>query len=265
MRALNPARLDKTLYSPKDMRVRLSSEQYQCFCPEVAGKGSNLCRSPVAQGFTLVEILLAIFIFSIVLSAIYASYAGTFYVINATEAQAAVYRKARVALERIAEDLQSAYYSNRVDADEKFIGEERELMGHRADRLQFVSRSHLVFSDQESEAGKTVIVYEVREKSNDEGLTLYRHDVPDLFLGDEEGRGGLILGDGLEEVRFAYYGADGDEQSRWDSGQMDFVDKPARARIPRLVTITLRFINSAAAKSPYTFTTSVILPMSRGS
>lgn len=228
-------------------------------------RSPTLSCSPGARGFTLMEILLAIFIFSIVLSALYASYAGTFFVIDSTEAQAAVYRKARIAVGRIAEDLQSAYYSGQVVDNEKFVGEEREVRGHRADRLQFISRSHLVFNDQETEAGKTIIVYEVREKSNDGGLLLYRHDVPELFPQDEEGTGGLILCDDLEEVRFTYYGADGNEQSSWDAAQADFLDKPARERIPRLVAVMLRFINSSSPESPYTFVTSVILPISRGS
>ena len=61
------------------------------------------------SGFTLLEILLALFIFTIVLSFIYTSYTGTFRIVDETEYQADIYRMARIAIERIYEDLESVY------------------------------------------------------------------------------------------------------------------------------------------------------------
>jgi general secretion pathway protein J len=61
------------------------------------------------RGFTLVEILISIVIFAVVLTTIYASYAGSFRVIDETESQAEIYGMARVAMERISEDLESVY------------------------------------------------------------------------------------------------------------------------------------------------------------
>ena len=58
------------------------------------------------KGFTLFEILIAIFLFTVVLTTIYASYTGTLRVVDTTESQADVYRMARIALERILEDLE---------------------------------------------------------------------------------------------------------------------------------------------------------------
>jgi general secretion pathway protein J len=217
------------------------------------------------RGFTLIEILLAIFIFSIVLAAIYGSYTGTFRAIDTVESQAAVFRQARIAMARMTEDLASSYYSDMITDMEKFVGTEQEVRGMRADTLRFISKAHLVFNDQELEAGSAQIFYEVREDVTGERLALYRHDTPVLVAGDGEDGGGLLLCDRLEEVRFYYYDAAGNEQGNWDAASADFMDKAARERIPRMVAIKLSFANDKDPEAPYIFMTSIILPISRES
>ena len=217
------------------------------------------------QGFTLIEILLAIFIFSVVLSAIYGSYTATFRVIDTVEKQATAYRQARIAMTRITEDLESSYYSELVTDKEPFVGTEGEAQGKRADTLRFISKAHLVFNDEELAAGKAQIFYDVREDETADGLALYRHDTPELTIGSVEESEGLLLCDHLVEVLFSYFDAEGNEQSSWDAADTDFMEKTARERIPRMVAITLRFRNASEPQAPYTFMTSVILPISRES
>jgi len=214
------------------------------------------------RGFTLIEILLAIFIFSIVLAAIYGSYTGTFRVIDTAESQVAVFRQARIAMARMTEDLASSYYSEIVTEMEQFVGTEQEVQGMRADTLRFISKAHLLFNDRELAAGTAQIFYEVREDVTGEGLALYRHDTPELVAGSGEDSGGLLLCDHLQEVRFSYYDGDGNEQGSWDASDTDFIGRPARERIPRMVAIKLDFINDKDPEKPYIFTTSVILIIS---
>jgi general secretion pathway protein J len=209
------------------------------------------------------EVLLAIFIFSIIITSIFASYNATFHTINISESQAAVYGKARIAMTRIVEDIQSSYYSEEVTDRETFVGEEGNIEGMRADRLHFISSSHLIFNDEEKEEGKAVIIYEVREGEPGKGLLLYRHDMPARTADFEEGKGGLILCDDLELVQFTYYDAEGNEQSSWDAGSPDFDGRQARERIPRMVTVVLRFLNENNPDAPYLFKTSTIVPISR--
>ena len=59
------------------------------------------------RGFTLVELLLAIFIFSIVVSTVYGSYRVTFSLVNRTERKLEIAGRAHVVLERITEDISS--------------------------------------------------------------------------------------------------------------------------------------------------------------
>jgi prepilin-type N-terminal cleavage/methylation domain-containing protein len=105
------------------------------------------------SGFTLVEILLAVFIFAIVLSIIYTSYTATFRIIDETEYQADVYRMARVTLERLYEDLESVYAAKSSESPEseeesrqvvEFVGEEAEINGKGPPSLQ---RARSIFWD----------------------------------------------------------------------------------------------------------------------
>jgi len=61
------------------------------------------------SGFTLLEILIAIFIFAVVMTTIFTSYTGTFRVVDETESQAEIYQMAGIAMERMLEDLESIY------------------------------------------------------------------------------------------------------------------------------------------------------------
>jgi len=62
--------------------------------------------------FTLIEILVALAIFSIALTAIYGSFASALANKERAETQAQVFRTGRLAISRMAEDLQAAFYPN---------------------------------------------------------------------------------------------------------------------------------------------------------
>jgi len=209
------------------------------------------------KGFTLLEILIAMFIFAIVLSTIYTSYTGTFRIVNETESQADIYGMARIALERMLEDLESA--TSESDEDSAFVGEDTEIKGRNADSLRFISRAHLVFSEQEQPSGTAEIAYYVQEDDEGEGFVLYRTDRPAFQEKPEEGTGGLVLCDSLVSVDFTYYDDEGEEHDNWDSTSEEFKDK-----IPKMVSIKLEFENSADIEAPFTFMTSVALPLAQG-
>jgi type II secretion system protein J len=226
-----------------------------------------LLSSTGHSGFTLLEILIAIVIFVTLLTTIYASYTGTFRVIGDTESQAEIYQMARIAMERMLEDLESVYIQegSRQAGSEgekenffQFLGEEREIMGQRADILRFLSSAHIDFSGKDPGHGATQISYYVKEGSNGEGFVLYRADSP-LFKVthplDEES-GGLVLCEGLASVAFTYYGEDGQTSNSWDS-----TNESAENKIPKAVSITLEFENASNPELPIKFMTSVALPM----
>ena len=110
---------------------------------------------PNNKGFTLLEILLAFFIFSILFVTIYTSYSGTFKTVNMTESRMEIYRKASITMQRISEDIQASYISllepdsfGEPAAYTQFLGEAKDINGRDAGTMKFYSRINPLFSDE---------------------------------------------------------------------------------------------------------------------
>ena len=230
----------------------------------------NTIDSSNSDGFTLAEILITIFIFVVVLTTIYTSYTGTFRVVNETESQAEIYRMARIAMERLIEDLESTYVPKSEENDQQdedraqtfqFVGKDQEIGGRHADTLRFVSRACLNLSEDDEDTGKTKIEYNVKENTAEEGFVLYRSDKPFLEEGfaNEEDFDGVALCDGLVSVNFTYYEKKGEPLETWDSTSGEH-----KNTIPRMVSILLEFVNPLNSKTPLQFMTSVSIPIERG-
>jgi general secretion pathway protein J len=220
-----------------------------------------------SKGFTLFEILITLFIFAVVLSLLYTAYMGTFRNIEATESQSDIYGMARIALERMVEDLGSVYVSKgttQSDSGESnphvdgFVGEDAEINGRNADTIHFLSRAHIVFNEDDRGARTAEIVYYLKESDEEDAFILYRSDTPEFEERPEEGTGGLILCEGLFSVNFTYYTDEGEEYASWDSTRDEF-----RGRVPAMVSIVLEFVNKSNPEAPFRFKTGVALPMAR--
>jgi prepilin-type N-terminal cleavage/methylation domain-containing protein len=220
------------------------------------------------EGFTLLEILIAMAIFALVLSMLYTAYTGTFRNMDETETQADIYHMARIALERIAEDLESAYIppwavgqetEGKTPQPAPFVGEDAQISDRSADTLLFFSRAHLVFDDEEVDTTVARISYDVRQSAvGEEVFILYRSDTPGFEEGPEQGTGGLILCDNLHAVNFTYYDDKGRGYDRWDSTNEEFKDK-----LPVMVSIVLEFANDRNPEAPFKFVSGVVLPMAQ--
>jgi len=230
----------------------------------------NTINSKNSNGFTLAEILIALFIFAVVLTMIYTSYTGAFRVVDETESQAEIYRMARIALERMVEDLESTYIPKSEGNTQKeenpmqlfqFVGTDQEIEGRHADTLRFISRAYLNLSEDDEGTGKTEIGYYVKENEAGDGFVLYRSDRPmfDKGFPIEEDFDGLVLCDGLESVNFTYYEAKDEPLESWDSTSDENKDM-----IPRMISILLEFVNPLNSDTPLQFMTSVSIPIERG-
>jgi prepilin-type N-terminal cleavage/methylation domain-containing protein len=217
-----------------------------------------------SRGFTLLEILIAIFILGTVLSTIFASYTGTFRVIQETEARTDMYAMARVALSRMQEDLESAYIHPQQTSDEdlsdvqeaQFVGEDKTIDGNDADRLQFLSTAQILLGEEDNHSGLAEIRYYVKESEETEGLVLYRSDTPELQEKPEPDTGGAILCEGLSSVRFTYKDREGTEYDSWDSSWRED-DAP----LPAMVSILLEFHNRSQPDVPLRFMGGAAIPM----
>jgi len=214
------------------------------------------------KGFTLLEVLLAFFIFSILFITIYSSYSGSFKTINMTEYQMELYRKAAIALERISEDLQSSYISvlppdsfGKPAEYTQFLGEDNDLNAREADSLSFFSRIPPLFAEADETVSGQLITYSVIQGSKDDELILLRSENPE-FMDEVEERDGLIVSDGLHAINLTYFDDDGEAHDNWDSDSDEF-----GGRLPSMVSISLEFLNNENPEAPLKVMTSVALPV----
>jgi len=214
------------------------------------------------KGFTLIEILLAFFIFSILFVTIYASYSGSFKTINMTESRMELYRKAAIAMNRIGEDLQASYISvlppnsfGEPAGYTQFKGENKDINGRDAGTMSFFSLVAPLFSDENEMATGQLISYDVIQGGEEYELVLLRSENPE-FIDESLEREGLTLCDGLQAITFTYFDDDGEPHESWDSDSEDFA-----GILPRMVSVSLEFLNYENPDAPITFMTSVALPV----
>ena len=212
----------------------------------------------VAKGFTLIEILIAIFILAIVLSTIYAAYTGTFRIIKASEYDSDIYTMARTTMERMVKDLGgiSAYKGQFELISKPTLLGEKEFPS-----LSFTSTGHIEFSDKGIPSGTSTISYFVEEDSEKGMYTLLRDDVliskPDK---QETPKGGFVLCERLHSLTYKFYDIAGKEYDTWDSSSDS---EGQKNKAPSMVSIHLYLVNPDDQDRPYKFMTKVFLPINK--
>jgi general secretion pathway protein J len=182
-----------------------------------------------AYGFTLLEILVAIFIFAVVITTVFGSFRAVFSSTNAVTGDEAVYAEARTSLGRIAADLgamyitQDTFYSkpkfNGTKDAYRVVGDTTNVAGSTFGRLRFASLAHLRMN-QDPREGVCRIVYYVQAGA-DETLVLRRADHLYPFPDFEESENDPILCDHILSLEFSYMNDKGDMNDRWDSESAD--------------------------------------------
>lgn len=212
------------------------------------------------RGFTLAELLIAILIFSVVISLTYAAFNATFTSVDSGEAGLRFGEPARITLERITEDLESFYGGE----NSFFRGESERFADLRGDSLRFTSRAHLRFNRNQRVRGVTIISYSVEEVEESGELRLFRHDQPVLPGVDANNEKGFLLCEGLRELKFTYIDDEGEESESWDSSP---AQEGEEAEYPTLVRIYLGFSGEGNDgeddEEPISYITAIALPSSR--
>lgn len=180
-------------------------------------------------GFTLMEIVVAIFIFAVVMTLIFSSFRAVLSSVDTVTGDAAVMASARACLSRMAEDLSSAHAADyprykkpgfNDDPDPyRVVGDDTLLSGTRFGRLRFTSLAHLSING-DTRKGICRIIYYVQQQP-DNTLVLRRAD--DLFPFPEfaESEDHPILCDALLGLWFEYVDADGETAEVWNSDSDD--------------------------------------------
>lgn len=243
-------------------------------------------RGP-APGFTLIEILIALAIMTIILSVVYGALSRTLTAKQIAEERAEMYAQGREAVLRIASELETALRPGIGDG--VFLRGRRERDNPPRAWVQFVNTNRGRYGMQQVRSGRVIVTYFLEEIPGSHGLfTLWRSESllacelaavgrTAVSCDDmEEYERGVVLPllDCLDtgEVRlpgscirviglgFRYYDdADGRWHDEWSSLE---ADTAMYNRLPRAIEITLLLEDERGLVHP--FSTTVDLPLSRG-
>jgi general secretion pathway protein J len=217
-----------------------------------------------ANGFTLLEVLLATTVLGVVMAMLALSLSATLRVVEATEKQEEVYHLAQIAMRRITEDLAATV----ATADGIFVGQKKELHERRVDSLVFTSQAHLVLNPEKQKPGVATIRYQLQEDPDDERkLKLLRSDISVLpgvdpakeLSKDEVSETAFLLADTLRAVQFSYFNQDGHEFDSWQR-RSSSGEREEAGKLPAAVHCTLEFWVDLDKKISQSFSTSVLVP-----
>lgn len=196
---------------------------------------------PHSKGFTLIEVLLAMTILAVILTAVYASFSTAGKNIEHAEASRDETDLARMLISRLSDDIANAYYdaSNRNNTsigDHLIFYGKREEVEAKEGSLMRDSLNLTTLTNWRKLGSKETDLWEVgyffREKPDGTGYVLMRRekrelskDVPVLEGGDE-----YELTDQVLSLRFRYY-----DGSKW----VEEWDSRSLLRLPKAVEIAL--------------------------
>ncbi len=225
-------------------------------CRIVAGRRAN-------GGFTLLEIMIAIFIFAVVITTIFTSYSTVSSGNKIIDQKTASYEMATNCLNRMIMDLKSIHltlppkYSPPALGESpelyRIVGEMTNIRGTDFPRLRFTSLSHISFGEKK-ESGIAEIVYYV-QAAKDGNYVLKRADKLYPYGEFKEKPGDPVLCRGVKSLTFKYYDDDGTDYDRWDSDSEDF-----GYATPKAIDIRLELDEGSGSLA---FETMVDLPLFR--
>ncbi|MDH4204598.1 MAG: prepilin-type N-terminal cleavage/methylation domain-containing protein [Desulfobacteraceae bacterium] len=215
------------------------------------------------RGFTLLEIMIAIFIFAIIVTTIFTSYTSLLSGNETSDQGTASYEMAKNCLNQMIVDLESIHltlppgYSPPVLGEPpelyRIVGEIFDIQGVSFPRLRFTSLAHLSFGGK-TEKGIAEIVYYV-QASGDGNYVLKRADNLYPYETFEEKAGDPVLCTDVKSLTFKYYDQDGTAYDLWDSDDEDF-----GYSTPKAIDINLELAESSGS---LWFKTMVTLPVYR--
>lgn len=215
------------------------------------------------NGFTLLEILLAITIFSVVVTIIFGSFNMIFGNVEAVNQTSEAYEMAKSSLSRMTIDLNSIYvslppaYSPEQGSGEPdpygVVGDNGFPGGTDFARLRFSSLAHVSFGIKK-EKGIAEIVYYVQQ-ADDNTYVLRRSDNLEPFESFEEKNSDPILCKNIMALTFNYFDKEGETHDSWDSESDEF-----DYATPGAVRISLLIGNE---ESSHKFETTIMLPLYR--
>lgn len=220
-------------------------------------------KSTVSEGFTLFEIIIAIFIFSIIVTTVFGFYNTVFSTASVIEKDTPAYEGGKNSLNRMILDLQAIAVTRPPeykvpDIDDppdpyRLVGDTTDEGGQTFGRLRFTSLAHIPFR-MKSDDEIAEIIYYVQSMNNEE-VVLRRQNNLFPYPDFEEKYMDPILCRNIQSLTFTFYDEEGDSYENWDSESEDF-DRAT----PREIEILMAY---GEKESPIYFKTRIALPVYR--
>lgn len=221
--------------------------------------------SHVPRGFTLIEIMIAMFILAVVISLVFGSLDGVLGSADHVNAQSDLLEMGQSCMDRITADLNALHIMNypryqppdinddKQEALYRIEGEAVSMGGHDFAKLRFTSLAHLPL-DHVAREGIAEIVYYMLE-SEGGGYTLHRKDTLYPYPEFEEDENDPIACEQVQTFEVVYFDHEGRETEDWDS-QSDDVEYAT----PVAIAIKLAVGDEQA---PMVLNTRIALPVHR--
>jgi general secretion pathway protein J len=211
------------------------------------------------RGFTLMEVMVAVAITALMGTIVAMAFQTGFRAKEVIEGEAEHYRMVRVALNRMAREIGSAYVSDRYDPKRYRDSNDRptNFVGER-DRLLFTTFAHQRLYTDSKESDQAVVEYFV-ESSTEKGARsrqdLKRRVNPNV--GERMDRGGTtdVLFEGVKKLEFEYWDS---ERKQWDD-EWDTKRSERKAFLPTRVRITVVALDENGKEARYTTQARIML------
>ncbi|MFL5347266.1 MAG: type II secretion system protein GspJ [Hyalangium sp.] len=211
------------------------------------------------RGFTLMEVMVAVAITALMGTIVAMAFQTGFRAKEVVEGEAEHYRMVRVALNRMAREIGSAFVSDRYDPKRYRDQNDRptNFVGEK-ERLLFTTFAHQRLYTDSKESDQAVVEYFV-ESSTEKGARgrpdLKRRVNPNI--GERMDRGGTtdVLFEGVKKLEFEY----------WDSERKEWTDdwdtrRPERKSfLPTRVRITVVALDENGKEARYTTQARIML------
>jgi general secretion pathway protein J len=215
-------------------------------------------------GFTLLEILISILIFSIIITTVFASYRSVFFSTGKIDANMDLYGMTGSCLNRISLDLSAIAIAqvpeytkpefNSTPDPFRVVGDRSDLSGADFPRLRLASRSHVPLDGSAHESVAEITYYVSEDEKS--GYKLHRSDRLYPYEPPEDEADDPVLCENVKSLVFSYYDNEGEAYDTWDSESED-VDYAT----PKSIHIQLEV--GEGGETAMVFETMVMLPVSR--
>ena len=205
------------------------------------------------SGLTLLEILVSVAILTVLLAAVYGTYTSNVEAVQVARSNSKVYQTARIVLDRMIKDLESALIEVPLSVEGMslgMIGKNQEINDMEADTLDFTSLAHVSLASGRPQTDLCEIGYSLIKDPDDEGMILYRRE--DWSLDEDFTGGGLSheLARMVTGLDIVFHDNQGKEYNEWHTLE----EKQVNA-LPTLINIRLTMKDQTGRQK--VFTTSV--------